>query len=88
MCCCILQFIGQMWTFKILLRSSRCTLTSKLNAILQVIVVPIFWNRKPAEKASVIRAANKIVAILQGQGLTSGMDTTNSLSPGQKFEFW
>ena len=56
--------------------------------MLQVIVIPIFWNRKPEEKEQVIAAAQKIVESLQRGGLTSGIDTTNALSPGQKFKYW
>jgi len=55
---------------------------------MQVIVVPIFWNRKPDEKAQVIRAAEAAVKVLKAAGLTTGMDTTNAMSPGQKFAYW
>ena len=54
----------------------------------QVIVVPIFWNRKPEEKAHVIRAAEAVVKLLEAAGLTTGADTTNAMSPGQKFAYW
>jgi hypothetical protein len=51
-------------------------------------VVPIFWNRKPEEKAQVIHAAEAAVKLLEAAGLTTGSDTTNAMSPGQKFAYW
>ena len=54
----------------------------------QVIVVPVFWNRKPDEKAAVIKAAQAVVELLQAADIQAGIDTTNAMSPGQKYRFW
>ena len=51
-------------------------------------MVPVFWNRKPDEKAAVIKAAQAVVELLQATGIRAGMDTTNAMSPGQKYRFW
>lgn len=56
--------------------------------VAQVIVVPIYWNRKPEEKARVVDAAEGAAKLLQGAGVATGVDTTNLFSPGQKFAFW
>lgn len=56
--------------------------------LFQVIVIPIFWNRKPEEKEEVIAAAQEIEKLLASAGLQTGVDTTNAMSPGQKFAYW
>lgn len=55
---------------------------------LQVIIVPIFWNKKKEEKAGVIAAAERVERLLTGAGIAAGTDTTNPLTPGQKFKYW
>ncbi|KAK9821490.1 hypothetical protein WJX74_002112 [Apatococcus lobatus] len=54
----------------------------------KVIVVPIYWNRKKEEKAQVLAAAGRVEKVIQDAGVTCGIDTTNKLTPGQKFRFW
>ena len=54
----------------------------------QIIVVPIYWNRKPEEKAEVVQGAQQVVDLITTAGIQVGMDTTNALSPGQKFAHW
>ncbi|KAK9866808.1 hypothetical protein WJX84_009876 [Apatococcus fuscideae] len=54
----------------------------------KVIVVPIYWNRKKEEKAQVVAAAGRVEKVLQDAGVSCGIDTTNKLTPGQKFRFW
>lgn len=51
-------------------------------------MVPIFWNKRIHEKAEVMEASERVVSLLQGAGIASGMDTTTTLSPGQKFRHW
>lgn len=55
---------------------------------LQVIIVPIFWNKNKEEKASVISSAERVERLLTGAGITAGVDTTNPMTPGQKFKYW
>ena len=50
--------------------------------------MPIFWNRKPEEKEQVIAAAEKIAEMLKESGIDCGIDTTNAMSPGQKYAYW
>lgn len=65
-----------------------CGLSQGRLSLLQVIVIPIFWNRKPEEKEQVIAAAEKIVKLLQTLGSEIGIDTTVAMSPGQKYAYW
>ena len=50
--------------------------------------MPIYWNRKKEEKAQVVAAAGRVEKVLQDAGVSCGIDTTNKLTPGQKFRFW
>ena len=54
----------------------------------QVIIVPIFWNKKADEKAAVLATAEEVREQLQEQGISSGLDSTNADTPGQKYCFW
>ncbi|KAK9812949.1 hypothetical protein WJX72_006223 [[Myrmecia] bisecta] len=54
----------------------------------QVIIVPIYWNKREREKADVMAAAEGVEAALRAEGLAAGLDTTNVSTPGQKFRFW
>ena len=54
----------------------------------QVIIVPIFWNKKADEKATVLAAAEEVRQQLQEQGISSGLDSTNADTPGQKYRYW
>lgn len=55
---------------------------------MQVIIVPIFWNKKADEKTTVLAAAEEVQGQLQGQGITVGLDSTNADTPGQKYRYW
>ena len=55
---------------------------------LQVIIVPIFWNKRVHEKEEVLEAAQWACDLLTGSGITAGCDTTLEMSPGQKFKHW
>ena len=55
---------------------------------MQVIIVPIFWNKKADEKATVLAAAAEVQGQLQELGITVGLDSTNADTPGQKYRYW
>lgn len=54
----------------------------------QVIIVPIFWNKKADEKETVIAAAQQVLQQLQELGIEAGLDDTNADTPGQKYRYW
>ncbi|KAA6416581.1 MAG: prolyl-tRNA synthetase [Trebouxia sp. A1-2] len=54
----------------------------------QVIIVPIFWNKKADEKTTVVAAAEEVQQHLQEVGIQVGLDTTNADTPGQKYRYW
>lgn len=54
----------------------------------QVIIVPIFWNRRESEKESVLEAAAAAQTALRAAGIKADTDTTHKLTPGQKFRHW
>jgi len=56
--------------------------------LLQVIIVPIFWNKKADEKTTVVAAAEEVQQQLQEVGIQVGLDTTNADTPGQKYRYW
>ena len=60
----------------------------RFGARLQVIIVPIFWNKRVHEKREVVEAAETVLRLLEGAGFNAGCDTTTTLSPGQKFRHW
>lgn len=68
--------------------NSKGKVSASVLSTLQVIVIPIFWNRKPEEKEQVIAAGGYIVNLLETAGIETGIDTTTTLSPGQKFGYW
>ena len=71
--------------------ASRRRATRQCQALLvsvQVIVVPIFWNKKANEKKAVIDAAEEVAQQLQAAGVQAALDTTNVLAPGQKYKYW
>ncbi|EFN51249.1 hypothetical protein CHLNCDRAFT_141275 [Chlorella variabilis] len=53
-----------------------------------VIIIPIVWNKKVGEKASILASAEKIQELLRGAGVKADSDTTNELTPGQKMRHW
>ena len=56
--------------------------------LFQVIIVPIFWNKRVHEKEEVLEAAQRACDLLTDAGITAGCDTTVEMSPGQKFKHW
>ena len=54
----------------------------------QVIVIPIFWNKRVHEKEEVLEAARRACDLLTDAGIAAGCDTTVEMSPGQKFKHW
>lgn len=54
----------------------------------QLIIVPIFWNRREEEKSMVWGAAAQAQAALRAVGVKCDTDTTHKLTPGQKFRHW
>lgn len=56
--------------------------------VVQIIVVPIFWNKKADEKETVIAAAEQVLQQLQQLGVQAGLDDTNADTPGQKYRYW
>lgn len=58
------------------------------HARLQVIIVPIFWNAREAEKATVLDAASIAQKALRAAGVRCDTDTSHKLAPGQKFRHW
>lgn len=50
--------------------------------------MPIFWNKKADEKATVVSAAEEVQEHLQELGISVGLDTTNADTPGQKYKYW
>eukprot|EP00884_Botryococcus_braunii_P019290 jgi/Botrbrau1/6044/Bobra.0042s0027.1 len=61
---------------------------SRPEGVVQVIIVPIYWNKKAEEKALVINAAERVAQLLGAANVATGLDTTNQLTPGQKFKYW
>lgn len=55
---------------------------------LQLIIIPIFWNRNPDEKQLVITAANSVQYILRQAGLRVDIDSSTLHTPGQKYREW
>lgn len=53
-----------------------------------VIIVPIFWNTKAAEKDAVIAAARLCMQRISDAGIKVDLDTTNTHTPGAKFRYW
>ncbi|KAI7841491.1 hypothetical protein COHA_004884 [Chlorella ohadii] len=54
----------------------------------QLIIVPIVWQKKKQEAAAVLGAAEKVQELLRGLGVKCDTDTTTELTPGQKFRHW
>lgn len=50
--------------------------------------MPIYWNKKPEEKAQVLEVAGRVEQLVSELGASTGLDTTNKHTPGQKFRFW
>ena len=73
---------------KIPFRSRAILKCQALLVPVQVIVVPIFWNKKADEKKAVIDAAEEVAQQLQAAGVEAALDTTNVLAPGQKYKYW
>ena len=68
-------------------KGAQSPLLQPVNAV-QVIIVPIFWNKKADEKETVISAAQQVQQQLQTLGIEAGLDDTNADTPGQKYRYW
>ncbi|GAB4813720.1 hypothetical protein N2152v2_000766 [Parachlorella kessleri] len=54
----------------------------------QVIIVPIYWQKKQEESDQVLEAAQQAQQILRDVNIKCDTDTTNERTPGQKFRYW
>ena len=54
----------------------------------QVIIIPIYWNKRAEEKAAVLAAAERAAAVLRRGGLSADMDASDERMPGAKFKHW
>ncbi|KAL4439734.1 hypothetical protein ABPG75_002735 [Micractinium tetrahymenae] len=54
----------------------------------QVVVIPIVWQKKKAEAALVMNAAEAAVQALREAGVKADIDSTTELTPGQKMRAW
>lgn len=54
----------------------------------QVVVIPIVWQKKKAEAALVMDAAEAAVQALREAGVKADIDSTTELTPGQKMRAW
>ncbi len=54
----------------------------------QVVIIPIYWNKREAEKAAVLAAANRAAGVLRRAGLTAQLDASDERMPGAKFRHW
>lgn len=54
----------------------------------QVIIIPIYWNKRAEEKAAVLAAAERAAAVLRRGGLTAALDASDERMPGAKFKHW
>ena len=68
--------------------SSNSRLQPRAAIDIQVIIIPIFWNKKADEKETVISAAQQVLQQLQELGVEVGLDDTNADTPGQKYRYW
>ncbi|GFH30624.1 HGTP_anticodon domain-containing protein [Haematococcus lacustris] len=58
------------------------------NTTCQVVILPIYWNMRHAEKEAVMAAAAKVEELLREAGITTHTDTANQYTPGQKMKYW
>ena len=54
----------------------------------QVVVMPIFWEERGEEKASVLEAVERVEKVLADAGAKSSIDTNNKYMPGQRMKYW
>ncbi|KAK9828100.1 hypothetical protein WJX81_004271 [Elliptochloris bilobata] len=54
----------------------------------QVMIIPIYWNKRAKEKAAVLAAAERAAAVLRHGGLTAALDASDERMPGAKFKHW
>lgn len=60
----------------------------KPRKIPQVIIIPIFWNKREDEKQTVLDVTLRAQSELRRAGLRCDTDTTHKQTPGQKFRAW
>lgn len=53
-----------------------------------MIVIPVFWKQKHGEQQLIFDLAEEIVSDLRKGGVSCDSDTTNELTPGQKYRNW
>ncbi|PSC70038.1 proline-tRNA ligase [Micractinium conductrix] len=54
----------------------------------QLIIVPIVWQKRASEMKTVMLAVEKVQELLRELGVKCDTDTTTELTPGQKFRAW
>lgn len=54
----------------------------------QVIIIPIYWNKRAEEKAAVLAAAERAAVVLRRGGLSAALDASDERMPGAKFKHW
>jgi hypothetical protein len=53
-----------------------------------VVVIPIYWAKRPAERAVVVAAAEALAAELEAAGVAAHLDADDATLPGSKFKRW
>eukprot|EP00798_Chlamydomonas_sp_ICE-L_P018588 gene18588-25100_t len=53
-----------------------------------VVVMPIFWEERTEEKASIITAVDEVEAILTDMGVKFSRDDNNKYMPGERMKHW
>lgn len=56
--------------------------------VLQVVVLPIFWQQREQERERVLSAAQQAVDLLTEAGVGAVLDNDNDHTPGQRMKFW
>lgn len=55
---------------------------------MQVIIIPIYWQKKKEEMEMVLEAAERAQQLLRDGGVKADTDTTTQRTPGQKYRYW
>ena len=55
---------------------------------MQVIIIPIYWNKRAEEKAAVLAAAERVAGVLRRGGVRTALDASDERMPGAKFKHW
>lgn len=54
----------------------------------QVVIIPIYWNKRAEEKAAVLAAAERAARVLRRGGVSAALDASDERMPGAKFKHW